>query len=373
MRLRDACFRRFGPNNFGGTTLGTWLQILCDNRFSIDAPYWPRAAMITLFAAFNSVPALIERLQYGKKIADSVAEPPIFVLGAWRSGTTHLHNLLSLDTRFAYPAQFDVSCPSTCINSEGLGTRIFDWVVPKQRPQDAVKMGAREAQEEDFAICALSGQTNLLAWAFPRNAAFYMRYMTLTGLSAVELKYWTDTYTHFLKKLTYKYRRPLVLKTPANTGRIRTLLELFPDAKFVTIHRHPYDVFLSLTHTLRTAGPWWQLQKRDYNDGKAIANELVEQLRSLFNSYFAQRSLIPPSNLCEVAFADLERDPVGQLRKIYDALQLPTFETVEPSISSYMNALSNYKKNEFGPLSPELKLRLQQEWSQCFAEWGYAV
>lgn len=373
MRLRDAFFRRFGANNFGGATFGTWLQVLRDNQFSIDVEFWPRAAMISLFAATNSLTAFAERLCYGKAIAKTEIEPPLFILGAWRSGTTHLHNLLALDKRFAFPRQLEVTCPSTFLLTERQATRVFDWCVPKQRPQDAVKMGSQEAQEEDFAMCALSGQANLLAWAFPRNAAFYNRYMTMTGLSNTELERWKRTYQKFLRKLAYKHRRPLVLKSPANTGRIRTLLELLPDAKFVTIHRHPHDVFRSLMHTLRTAAPWWQLQRRKYQDEQLMTDETIEQLKTLFAGYFAERSLIPAGDLCEIPFADLERDPIGQLGKVYEALRLPDFATVEPNVRTYLNTLSNYQKNVFHPLSPELRLRLQQEWGQCFDEWGYAA
>ena len=149
--------------------------------------------------------------------------------------------------------------------------------MPKQRPQDAVKIGVNEPQEEDFAMCSLSGQANLLAWAFPRNAPFYDRFMTMADLSAAELARWKASYQHFLKKLTYKYGRPLVLKSPANTGRIKTLLELFPDARFVHIHRNPYDVFRSVKHTLRTAGPWWQLQRMNYEDDEAIDTQLIDR------------------------------------------------------------------------------------------------
>ena len=55
----------------------------------------------------------------------------------------------------------------------------------------------------------------------------------------------------FLRKLTLKYGRPLVLKSPPHTARIRLLLGLFPDARFVHIHRDPYVVFRSTRHMIR--------------------------------------------------------------------------------------------------------------------------
>ncbi len=373
MRWRDAFFRNFGPNNLGGITLGRWLRVLRDNHFSIDPPFWPRALATTLIAFPNSASAIAERLCFGRKIARTNVEPPLFILGAWRSGTTHLHNLLAQDVRFAFSNQYEVSCPFTFLFTERVGARLFNWCLPKQRPQDAVKMGAQEPQEEDFAMSAYSGQASLMAWAFPRNAAFYLRYMTMADLSDDELAQWKTDYLRFLQKLTVKYERPLVLKSPANTGRIKTLLELFPQAKFVNIHRHPYEVFQSVLHTLRTAGPYWQLQRTNYDDDASLASQLIAQMKTLYRGYFEQRALIPAGHVHEIAFADLEKDPIGQLRATYEKLALPDFHLVEPRVREYLKTLADYKKNHLPPLSPALKERLFLDWRQCFREWGYTA
>src|SRR3954451_1332696 len=113
MGLQDTFFRKYGTNTFSGVTLGHWLRILRDNRFSIDPPFWPRAALITLSSLPNSLAAFAEQLIYGKQLARIEIEAPVFILGTWRSGTTHLHNLLSIDRRFAFPNLFEVTYPLT--------------------------------------------------------------------------------------------------------------------------------------------------------------------------------------------------------------------------------------------------------------------
>jgi hypothetical protein len=250
---------------------------------------------------------------------------------------------------------------------------MLSMFLPKRRPQDAVRMGANEPQEEDFALCALGGQANLMAWAFPRNAAFYDRYMTMTGLSAAEQQRWSEDYDLFVKKVTYKTGRPLVMKSPANTGRIKALLDLYPDAKFVHIHRNPYDIFLSNVHTLRTAGPWWQLQRIDYREDDAINSQIINMIKTLYDGYFAQQSLIPPGRLHQIAFNDLERDPIGQIRKTYEALELLDFSAVEPKVQAYVESLAGYKKNVFKELPPELSSRIGQAWRPYFEAFGYAA
>jgi hypothetical protein len=372
-RARDAFLRSVGTNMFSGVTLGNWLRILRDNRFGIEAPFWPRAALITLGTMPNSLTATLERLWYGSNLARTEVPAPLFILGTWRSGTTHLHNLFARDPRFAYPNLYQVTCPLTFLLSERATAWLIDRVTPKRRPQDNVKISVNEPQEEDFAMCSLAGQANLMAWAFPRNSVFYDRYMTMELLSAEEIFRWKIGYLLFLRKLTYKYRRPLVLKSPANTGRVRTLLELFPDARFVHIHRNPYDVFRSTKHTMRTAGPWWQLQRINFADDDAINTHVIEQVKTLYDSYFEQRALIPAGRLHDICYEDLEREPIEQIRATYKALHLADFEEVEKLLSDYVCSIADYKKNVLPELPDDLRRQVHREWKRCFDEWGYAA
>src|SRR5207245_5469736 len=84
--------------------------------------------------------------------------------------------------------------------------------------------------------------------SFPQRYEHYTRYLTFAGVPAAELEEWKRTMVWFLKKLTLRYRRPIVLKSPPHTARIRLLLELFPEARFVNIHRDHGAVFLSCRH-----------------------------------------------------------------------------------------------------------------------------
>jgi omega-hydroxy-beta-dihydromenaquinone-9 sulfotransferase len=372
MGFKETFFKTVGTNSFSGVTVGSWFRILRDNHFSVDAPYWPRALLISLSAFPNSITALAEQLCH-RGIGQTTVESPLFILGTWRSGTTHLHNLLAVDRRHASPNLYQVTYPLTFLLTERAVSRWFDMAIIRQRPQDAVKMGVNEPQEEDFAMCAQDGQTVMLGWAFSRNASHYHRFMTLSDLSRSELAHWKSCYHLFLKKLTYRYGRPLVLKTPANTGRIETLLELFPTAKFVHIHRNPYDIFRSHMHTLRTAGPYWRLQRYDLSDAEAMQSQIIEVVKSLYQGYFAQRLLIPAGRLHHVSYAELERDPIGQIRGIYEALGLPEFCEAQQQLQAYVNSIADYKKNSFAELPVELRERIHREWRPYFDEWQYAA
>jgi omega-hydroxy-beta-dihydromenaquinone-9 sulfotransferase len=101
--------------------------------------------------------------------------------------------------------------------------------------------------------------------------------------------------------------------------------------------------------------------------------QLIRQMKILYDNYFMQRALIPLGRLHEVAFEDLERDPVGQLRLIYQALQLPDFSYVERPLTAYLKTIADYKKNVLEPLPDALRKQVHRECRRCFDEWGYAA
>jgi hypothetical protein len=371
MSWREAFLVRFGAGAFTGITLGRWLRVLRDNHFDVDRPYWGRAALITLASLPNTLLAAWENWFYGRKVRDARVAPPLFILGIWRSGTTHLHNLLAQDDRFAYPTTYQVFYPHTFLTTEKRNARLVAFFLPKKRPQDNMALGVWEPQEDEFALCSLTGRAWPLAWAFPRRADHYGRYLTLRQASAGEAAEWKSALAGLVRKLSFKYGgRPLVLKSPGHTCRIRLLLDLFPEAKFVHIHRNPYDVFRSTQHMVRTVTPWWALQRPDNSD---LEGRTLRQYREVYDVFFEERGLIPKGHFHEVGFEALEADPIGQVQGIYEALALPAFGHVEPALRRYLAAIAGYRKNTLPELPAELRSRVAREWRRCFDEWGYPV
>ena len=118
-RLKDVIARHvFHP--LQGMTLGDWWALLRRHRFAIDLRHSPRALVQSAVSAANSVNARIERLRFGERIDAAEVHPPLFILGHYRSGTTHLHNLLALDPRFAAPTFYQALNPHTFLTTERL-------------------------------------------------------------------------------------------------------------------------------------------------------------------------------------------------------------------------------------------------------------
>ena len=73
----------------------------------------------------------------------------------------------------------------------------------------------------------------------------------------------------------------------------------------------------------------------------------------------------------KLQFEDLEREPVVEMRKLYEALQLPGFDTVEPGLRKYLDSLTGYQKNQFPELGADLRSKVHKEWKRNFDAWGY--
>jgi hypothetical protein len=353
-----------------GVTFGDWCAILRENRFAVDWPYWPQAALLTAGCGLNSLFLRKERKAYGAQLDKVRVHPPLFILGHWRSGTTLLHNLLALDEQFAYPNLYQVFFPHTFLSTEQYRADQIAGLIPSTRLIDQMAQGLRMPNEDEFATSVLSLRSPYLLWSFPRSTAFYERYLTFRGVPEADVARWKSAFVLFLKKLTLRHDRPMLLKSPPHTGRIKLLLELFPGARFIHLRREPYTVFQSTRHLNRVLTRSLQFQRPDPADADAA---IIRRYRLLFEAYFEEQPLIPEDQFHEIAFEELERDPIGQIQQTYAALGLDGYNSVRGRLEDYVAGLTDYKKNEYPELAPELRRRIGREWRRSFEEWGYPL
>ena len=353
-----------------GLPFGLWMKLLAENRFRIDPAYLHRAAFITLTSLYNSAAGGIERLRFARAIERSeITEPPVFILGHWRSGTTLLHDLLARDdTRFNFPNTYQVVNPHTFLTTERLISRAFAWMVPGKRPMDNMALDFHSPQEDEFGPLLMALKSPYLGLCFPQNERHYEKYLSFRESGTAEVAVWQQAMLAFCRKLSINDKRALLLKSPPHTARIRTILEIFPDARFVHIHRDPYRVFVSQRHFIDTMGWYTYLQRPDpAHFDEAILSRYVR----LYDAFFEDLALIPKGNFCELRFEDLERDPVGQIGHVYDALSLGDFEPARPKVEAYAATLKDYRKNTFNDLEEETRAQVHARWRRSFEKWGY--
>jgi hypothetical protein len=102
-----------------------------------------------------------------------------------------------------------------------------------------------------------------------------------------------------------------------------------------------------------------------------IEERTIRQYEEVYDAFFVQKGLIRADRFHEVRFEDLERDLIGQMREVYEALGLPDFGEVEPVLGRYLGTLRGYRKNEYAELTAATWERIAHDCRRCFEAWGY--
>lgn len=354
-----------------GITSQKWFRLCLQNRIPFKPSTWINALKLTILSIRNSVLARDEKKQFDSRIrATQIKHPPIFILGHWRSGTTLLHKLLSLDPQFTYPNLFEVYNPDTFLTLGPKLNKRFEQMKAEKRPMDNMTLSYNDPAEDEFALSMLTLKSPLLGWVFPDKEAYFDRYLTFHEITEQERVHWKETFYYFLQKLTFKSNKQLLLKSPHHTARIKILLELFPDAKFIHIRRNPYHTFRSTVSLYEKTVPELGFGKRNLNsDTEAIIN----RYKIMYNSFFEEKKAIKENNLFEISFEELETDFIAGIEKIYQGLQLKGFEQYRPLLQEYLDGQKKYKKNTYKDVEENWKKQINEQWKFCFNEWNYEI
>ena len=362
---------KFALRHFPNVSLGVTLRLLAENCH-ISLKYLPKAIESILFNLLLFPASIYETLKY-KDIIEStkIEKDPIFIIGYWRSGTTHLQNLLVKDSQFGFPSQFYITYPqSFIVNSwmKGLASHF----VPKTRAMDNIPISLDLPQEEEFAICSVLPYSFYHSLIYPQKAKIYFdKYGALEDIDDNVRKEWISYYNFFLKKVTFAdHGKQLILKNPINTLRIKLLLEMFPNARFIHIYRNPYEVFMSNRFLFNNLSLWPKLQ--DIPDQQEMEKNVIDRYKMMMYRYFKDCNAIPSGNLIEVRYEELIGSPLETLEKIYKQFSLQGFDDVKAQIKDYLSGIKSYKRNIY-KFTPEIIDTVKQNFAFTLEKWGYDV
>ncbi len=346
-----------------------WRQLKQDN--TIDPVYRFRKWKIELLSRLLTMASSLQSVLFSKKIGQISFEghPPVFIVGLWRSGTTHLHYMMARDPQFGFLNNHQAFTFNFSLLSLKKLNKIFDIFVPRKRPQDNVRLTLNEPAEEEQALSTLTTHSSIHSFYFPKNQQYFEKYHLFEGISEQEKSQWKKDYLFLLKNIAfYNRKRDLLLKNHHNTGRIKELLELFPDAKFIFLHRDPYTIFRS---TKKLYTQMISSQFLQFFSQKETERLIIENNAKILRKYMTEKKLIPAGNLVEIGFDELESAPLEMLKSIYSRLGIDGFEKAKPGIEMYLNSVQHYKKNKYRSLSVPLLKKLHSAWGFWFEAFGY--
>lgn len=284
-----------------------------------------------LFLIFLSLVVLARALDhiFFRRFKRQPVAQPVFIIAPPRSGTTLVQNLLSLDEeRFLHLKMYQTIFPAVCFQrfidsltwlDRQLGRpfeKLMGWCEKKWFGgwDDLHKMRLNQPEEDD-ALFLYAFESEAIFMLFP-----YVRELWEAGfpdaLPAHERRKLMSYYRSCLQRHLYANgpRKTLLSKATQSSGTVESLLEEFPDAKFITIVRHPYR---SVASHVSLFVPVWQAHSPEIaKDGpvsKAYARLAVEWYKHLF----AFRRRVPPRQYYCIDYRDLVRNPRKTIENLY--------------------------------------------------------
>ena len=316
-------------------------------RYKVDARYYFRCFVALVISIFFGPFMWFERLRFDRKLARvKLPDVPVFILGHWRSGTTLLHNVMCRDQQFAYVNTYQSVFTNQFFGSRWFFRPLMKILMPEKRPADNVRLDLDFPQEEGIALCNAHSFAFYLFFYFPQNwKQLYHRYISGRDSSAKQIDAYQRRYKRLIAQSMLEYKRPgFVSKSPPNTAMIKHILQMFPNAKFIYIYRHPVKVHKSTVNFFDVTTEALTLQKYTRNDMEEMVFNLYEML---IHDYERTKSLIPTHNLVEIRYEDFEKDPLVGIGEIYEKLNLEGFESSRDQFVSYLDEQKKFEKGNY--------------------------
>jgi len=289
--------------------------------------------------------------------------PALFVLGWPRTGTTHLLGLLAQDPAqrsLPYYESFDPAPPP-----EGRADRRaekVDKMLGSVRLLSANYQSIHPMKGDDPEECValFMNAFRTFQFDFQYRAPDYVRYLLETSP--------LPAHRFYLDQLRLlQAARPggvrWLLKDPTHLLALETLISLFPDARFVFTHRDPVAAIGSICSLYAHTRAMFS----DDVDPRAIGPEVMSGYwPGALERALEQRAQHPDRMFADLRYADLVRDPIATLERLYGSLGLELDETARGAMQAYVAAhpqsrdrRHRYSLGQFGLREAEVRERFK--------------
>lgn len=330
---------------------------------------------LTLAGAFASAAArspfsLAEKALTSHRLKHAAPlKPPVFILGHWRSGTTHLYNVMSKGD-FAYVPPLATGLPWDMFILMKVLRPVLESLLPSGRKIDNVPVEPNSPQEDEIALANMTPVSYYHGLYFPRHfEEHFYKGVFFDGCTDEEVEEWKWSFEYYLRKLSVLFEgKQLLIKNPVYTARVKMIRDIFPEAKFIHIYRNPYDVFPSMRKFYTQLFDTLALQPYDHvKIDEVIFNTYTRMMRAVQDDTAA----LPGGSFVELSYEQLTADPIPAIEHIYDALGLEGFSEAKPAYESYLKTVRRYKKNKFN-YTDEMARLVREHWSQFLRQWNYS-
>lgn len=361
-----------GPRLFHplmGANPATVLRVLKRNG-GVPASRLPHAGLALLaslarwpFSAYERYRVAGWRRQRGEMPA------PVFIVGHWRSGTTHLYSLLARSRQFAYVPPLAVGLPWDFLTLGAALRPLLERALPADRFIDQVAVNPDSPQEDEIALANMQALSFYHGLYFPRRFRENFEagvFFDHCPPEAVER--WQQAMRLFLEKVSLQQPgRRVLIKNPVYTARVAMLRQMWPEARFIHIYRNPYVVYQSTRNFYRALFQELALQPLDGADADRL---ILESYPRMMNAVLEDTRALPEGRFVELRFEDFEQRPLEEAERIYQTLGLPGFEDDRPALEAYLSSTRGYRKNSYRFPREDLE-QVERHWGDFVRRWDY--
>ncbi len=344
----DAALDEFGGDEFGGD--GSWrerLAVLC-RALREEAGLSPFGTLsnATMLVGLLKNRLLLQRLltQHPEIHAVEIVAP-IVICGLPRTGTTHLHNLISADHRLRALPYWEsvepIPTPGEAPGPDGEDPRV-----------------ARCKQACDFidASMPLFKRMHEMTWDHVHEEIQLLAIDLSTMLfeSAAYIPSWRRYYEAHDQRPHYEYMKTVlkaatwlrggerwVLKSPQHLEQFPALVDTFPDATFVVTHRDPVSVTISMVTMLAYSAR----MNAAHPDPERIAAEWSNRLEVMLRACARDHDVLPAERTIDVGFDEFMADDIAMVRRIYDVAGQPFTTETRAQMDAFMR---EHPRGRFG-------------------------
>lgn len=350
-----------------GANMGTLLSVL-DGAGGVPLKHWPQMAMI-FGSILGRLPfSAAEKVYANAKLKSAEVKTPIFILGHWRSGTTHLYNVMSQDN-FGYVPPLAAGMPWDVFGLMRMFRPLLERALPEHRFIDSIPVTPKSPQEDEVPVANMVPVSFYHGLYFPEHFdRHFDGGIFLDGLTEKQIAAWERAFLHFLGKLSVlQDGRRMLIKNPVYTARVAHIRKLFPDARFIHIHRNPHEVFRSMQNFYDKLFAQFALQPYDHVD---VDEVILRTYPRMMDRLVEDTKDLPAEKFVELRYDELDADAMGALETIYGQLQIPGFDAAKPRFEAYLGTVKSYRKNAYVYPTESAEL-VENRWGAFLDRWEY--
>ena len=347
-QLIAAAQQACGLTDFGGYSFAQGLSILvadinADKERPADAQTI-NAGMITKILIDRLM--VTDALKKRPEVLNQKVERPVFVLGLPRTGTTLLSNLLAADPARRSALKWELENPVPPPTTATLFT-------------DPRALAAQEADQQLLAAYPEAGKYNPWRPFYPHECVmiFQHEFNTLALESWGKLPNYRDFVFNSDWSPGYQYHKKFLqlhqidapgiwnLKMPSHALNIEALLAVYPDARLIWTHRDPYTATGSLCSLISTG----HMPFAGRVDAEWIGQNYPWQAAQHAERAMTARARIGHERIIDMHYAQIARDPIGQMRQLYAALGDEFTPGAEAAMTAWLaeNPQGKFGKHEY--------------------------